>query len=117
VEVAQQRVDPGDLAEHRLEGGGGPVGIAADQGVLGFQAHRRDGIADLVGDARRQPADGGQSLGRHDARLSLPQPPAGGVQGVHQPVEFALAGAVEMGQILAVRARRGERGLQPGDPP
>ncbi len=98
-EVAQQRIQPVDLLQDGGERRLASRAVGDGQRVFGLQPHRRDGVADLVGEARRHPPESGEPLGGGGAAALQRKPFAGDVERVDEAVELWRAGARQDRQV------------------
>ncbi len=89
-QIAQQRLEPGDLLENALQRSAGARRVIAGKRVLGFQPHRGERIADFVREARRQPTNSGETLGGARRLTGDLKSLAGGIEGCNQPVEIDI---------------------------
>ena len=86
--------------------------IRSRQGIFSFQAHRRNGITDFVGEAGRPAANRGQPFGGGCAPSRLGETYTGRIQCLYQAVKFALSGQLQSRQIGLAAIAIDQRSLQ-----
>ena len=97
-EIASSPSSRPDLLQDRLQRRY-PPSSSCRQGVFRFEPHRGNRVADFMGKARCEPANRGQPLGGAGAAALIGKARAGGVQCIHEPIQFALAGALQARKI------------------
>ena len=111
-EIAEQPVEASDLLQDRLQRCCPASVIASRQGVFSFEPHRRNRVADFMSEAGGKPANSGQPLGSTGAPALVRETRSRGVQGIHQPIQFALAGSRQCRKFGRVRIAAGQLSFQ-----